>query len=136
QLHKKIVFPLLDFNLFFFKSSQESIKYHKISTFYVCSFEILQLKFYRNPNGVSNFKNWCSNCVFAFFYPYGFFYPNPPPKSHPLFKYDVLVSHSALISLLLDTLSSRYARNLRKSMTIMAYCTSSYYVRDCFHDSK
>ncbi|KAH0705230.1 hypothetical protein KY290_009923 [Solanum tuberosum] len=30
-------------------------------------------------------------CVFAFFYPYGFFSPNPPPKSHPLFKYDVLV---------------------------------------------
>ncbi|KAG5573520.1 hypothetical protein H5410_063286 [Solanum commersonii] len=33
----------------------------------------------------------CVGCVFAFFYPYGFFSPNPPPKSHPLFKYDVLV---------------------------------------------
>ncbi|KAH0734084.1 hypothetical protein KY285_009791 [Solanum tuberosum] len=30
-------------------------------------------------------------CVFAIFYPYGFFSSNPPPKSHPLFKYDVLI---------------------------------------------
>lgn len=41
-------------------------------------------------------------CVFAFFYPYGFFYPDPPAQTdHPFFKYNVLVSHSSLISLFL-----------------------------------
>ncbi|PHT32530.1 hypothetical protein CQW23_28867 [Capsicum baccatum] len=31
-------------------------------------------------------------CVFAFFYPYGFFYPDPPAQTdHPFFKYNVLV---------------------------------------------
>lgn len=30
-------------------------------------------------------------CVFAFFYPYGFFSPDPPAQTRPLFKYDVLV---------------------------------------------
>ncbi|MCD7461010.1 Arabinosyltransferase rra3 [Datura stramonium] len=30
-------------------------------------------------------------CVFAFFYPYGFFSPDPPAQTPHLFKYDVLV---------------------------------------------